>query len=30
MRAIALGLGDDNALHDLARYVADLPVKRPQ
>jgi len=28
MRAIALGLGDDNALHDLARYVADLPVKR--
>jgi cytochrome c553 len=29
MRAIALGLGDDNALHDLARYVADLPVKRP-
>lgn len=30
MRAIALGLGDDNALHDLARYVSDLPVKRPQ
>jgi cytochrome c oxidase subunit 2 len=29
MRAIALGLGDDKALHDLARYVADLPVKRP-
>ncbi len=29
MRAIALGLGDDAALHDLARYVADLPVKRP-
>ncbi len=29
MRAIAMGLGDDKALHDLARYVADLPVKRP-
>lgn len=29
MRAIALGLGDDKAVHDLARYVADLPVKRP-
>lgn len=28
MRAIALGLGDDKALHDVARYVADLPVKR--
>jgi len=29
MRAIALGLGDDKALHDLARYVADMPVVRP-
>ncbi len=29
MRAIAMGLGNDAALHDLARYVADLPVKRP-
>ncbi len=29
MRAIALSLGDDDALHDLARYVADLPVNRP-
>lgn len=29
MRAIALGLGDDKALQDIARYVAELPVKRP-